>query len=89
MQENKVDRVHRLAELLVYDLELPNSVRHPVRFFFANDIRRAAGLPELPIPDSGATCPMFKPSASSHTSACNCRFCATGVFNTFVPKPLP
>lgn len=84
MQKNNIDRVHRLAELLVYDLELPDSVRHPVRFFFVNDILRATGelIPKSePTPALEVTQPIPR-----HTSTCNCRFCATGLFDTCVLK---
>lgn len=80
MQENKVDRVHRLAELLVYDLEISETVRHPVRFFFVNDIRRAAGEPET-TQQLDATQPIPR-----HIPSCNCRFCVTGLFDTCLLK---
>lgn len=72
MQENNVDRVHRRAELMIYDLELSDSVRHPVRFFSLRDILRAAGE---------------EYTTAVHHSSCNCRFCVTDLLNTRILKP--
>lgn len=92
MQENNIDRVHRLAGLLIYDLELPDSVRHPVRFFAVNDILRAAGLPPVSLGHEVTVITQI-PEDQSHApacSSCNCRFCATGLFDTRILKrPLP
>lgn len=89
MHENTIDRVHRLAGLLIYDLELPDSVRHPVRFFSVQDILRAAGEIQSEIPEF--TLPSFPIQLpSKHSPACDCRFCVTDLLDTRVLKrPLP
>ena len=42
----RLERVHATASRLVYDLDMPAEVRHPVRFFLVSDIRRALGVVE-------------------------------------------
>ena len=86
----RINRVHALANLMVYDLEMPDSVRHPVRFFRVSDILNAAGEEAPENLDTEATMPMFRltPSAA-HTPTCNCRFCTTGIFNTRLLKRAP
>ncbi len=86
MKTNNNEQVHRLAGLLLYDLELPDTVRHPVRFFFVDDILHAAG--ESPDPLAAVvteTQPLFR----HKTPTCDCRFCATGLFATRILKRLP
>lgn len=85
MQENNIDRVHRQAALMVYDLEIPASVRHPVRFFSVRDILRAVGQdpPEI----CEATIPSIQTHGiTSHPPACHCRFCATDLLDTRMLK---
>ena len=83
MQENNIDRVHRLANLLVYDLEIPDSVRHPVRFFNVRDILRAAGEIQSEVCED--TLPAIQIQLPTrHAPACDCRFCATDLLDTRV-----
>lgn len=86
MQKNNIDRVHRLADLYIYDLELSKSVRHPVRFLFVNDILRAAG--EEVSENYKYMPPVTQVShiVTNHSPACNCRFCATDLLDTRVLK---
>lgn len=42
----RLERVHEAASRLLYDLDMPADVRHPVRFFLVSDIRRALGVVE-------------------------------------------
>lgn len=85
MHQNNIERVHNLANLLVYDLELPDSVRHPVRFFNVRDILRAAGEDQPEICER--TLPSIQAQViTTHSPACYCRFCATDLLDTRVLK---
>lgn len=85
MRENNIDRVHRQAALMVYDLEISASVRHPVRFFNMQDILRAAG--EVPPELSEPTLPAVQiHNLIPHSPACDCRFCVTDLLDTRILK---
>ncbi len=90
MPRSNIERVHDLANLLVYDLEISGSVRHPVRFFQVADILRAVGATESQLSDYEATKPSFQvKSSGQHSSTCECRFCTTGLFDTRLLKTPP
>lgn len=85
MHQNNIERVHNLANLLAYDLGIPDSVRHPVRFFSVRDILRAAGEDQPEI--SEHTLPSIQTRViTTHSPTCHCRFCATDLLDTRVLK---
>lgn len=89
MHQDVIERVHNVANLLAYELGIPDFVRHPVRFFNVRDILRAVG--EEQSENSEHTLPSIQAHVTAtHAFACHCRFCATDLLDTRILKrPLP
>lgn len=71
----QITKVHAVAARLSYDLDLPDNVRHPPRFFVVSEILRASQLPVV----STAASPESVRAVNTHQAACDCRFCTTVV----------
>ncbi len=71
----QITKVHAVAARLSYDLDLPDNVRHPPRFFVVSEILRASQSAVIP-----ASTPVESVRAvNTHQAACDCRFCTTVV----------